>query len=56
MNDGIFESTYLLYAAAAALTPATTRQGGPKFERENLLNLSVINAPTSEEVDKMLGV
>jgi len=56
MNDGIFESTYLLYAAEAALTPATTRQGGPKCGRENLLNLSVCTAPTSEEREELLGV
>ena len=52
-NDGIFESTYLLYAAAA-LTPATTRQGGPKFGREHLLHLSICNAPTGEECDELL--
>jgi hypothetical protein len=39
MNDVIFESTYLLYAAAAALTPAATRQGGLKISRQHLLHL-----------------
>ena len=51
---GIFESTYLLYAAAAGLTPATTRQGGIKFGRELLPHLLVCIAPTGEERDELL--
>ena len=53
-NDGIFESTYILYAAAAALTPAATRQGGPKFGREHLRHLSVGIATAGEERDDLL--
>jgi len=52
--DGIFERTYLLYAAAAALTTATTRQGGPKFGRGHLRQLSVCIA--GEEHDELLWV
>jgi len=37
-------------------TPAVTRLGGPKFEREQLLHLSVCVAPTDEERDELLGV
>jgi len=55
-NDGIFESTYILYAAAATLTPFTMRQGGPKFGREHLLHLSVCIAPTGEEREELQGV
>jgi len=54
VNDGIFESTYLLYAAEAALTPAATRQDGSKFRRDHLLHLSVCIAPTGEERDELL--
>jgi hypothetical protein len=50
----IFESNYLLYAAAAALTPAATRQGGPKFGREHLLHLEAYIAPTCQERDELL--
>ena len=54
MNDGIFESTDLLYAPAAALTPATMRMGGPKFGREHLRHLSVCIATAGEECDELL--
>jgi len=37
---GFPESTYILYAAAAVLTPGATRQFGPEFGRENPLHLS----------------
>jgi hypothetical protein len=53
-NDGIFESTQLLYTAAAALTPGATRQGGPKFGREHLRHLSVCIAPAGEERYELL--
>ena len=45
-----------LFATAAALTPAATRQGGIKFGREHLLLLSVFTASTGEERDELLGV
>ena len=50
----IFESTYLLYVAVAALTQAATRQGGPKFRRKHLLHLSVCITSTGEERDELL--
>ena len=45
----IFENTHILYAAAAALTPATMQQGGPKVGRERLIHLSDSIAPTGED-------
>ena len=53
-NDGIFESTYISYAAAEALTSVAKRQGGPKFVREHPRQLSVCIAPTGEERDELL--
>ena len=52
---GFFETTYILYAAAAPLTPAATRQVGPDFVRYHPLNLSVCVARTSEERDEIPG-
>jgi len=52
---GFSKSTYLLYAAKAALTPAAMRQVGPVFGREHPLHLSVCVAPTIEERDELLG-
>jgi len=43
-----FSKVPTFYMQLVALTPATTRQGGPKFGRE-LLHLSVCIAPTGEE-------
>ena len=37
------------------MTPAATRQGGPKFGREHLLHLFVCIAPTGEKHDELLG-
>ena len=53
-NEGLFESIHILYAAAAAMTPAATRQGGPKFGREHLRYLSVCIATDEEERDELL--
>jgi hypothetical protein len=36
------------------LTPAATRQGGPKFGREQLRHLSVCIATAGEERDELL--
>jgi hypothetical protein len=36
------------------LTPAATRQGGPKFGREHLRHLSVCIATAGEERDELL--
>jgi len=36
------------------LTPASTRQGGPKFGREHLRHLSVCIATAGEERDELL--
>ena len=36
------------------MTPAATRQGGPKFGREHLRHLSEYIAPTGEERDELL--
>ena len=36
------------------MTPAATRQGVPKFEREHLGHLSVCNAPAGELRDELL--
>jgi len=44
----------LLYAAAAVLTTAATRQGGPKFGSEHLRHLSVCIATAGEERDELL--
>ena len=52
----IFENTHILYAAAAALTPATMQQGGPKVGREHLLHLSDSIAPTGEDWWIAVGV
>ena len=52
-NAVISERTHILYAAAAALTPAATRQGDPKFGREHLRHLSVCIAPTNEQRDEL---
>jgi hypothetical protein len=38
----------------AALTPAATRQGGPRFGREHLRHLSVCIATAGEERDELL--
>jgi len=51
---GIFQNTYILYAAAAGLNPPATRQDGPKFGREHLRHLSFCIAPTGEERDELL--
>jgi len=48
-NNGVLESSNILYASAAELTPAATRQGGPKFGREHLLHMLFCIAPTGEE-------
>ena len=53
---GFSKSTYLLYAAAAALTLAATRQDGPQFGSETPFYISVCVAPTGEEWDELLGV
>jgi len=45
------KGTYLLYAGAAALTPAATQQTGPEYGREHPRNLSVCAVPTCEERD-----
>ena len=38
------------------MTTAATRQGGPKFGRENLRHLSVCIATSGEERDELLWV
>jgi len=52
---GFLKRIYPLYAAAAGLTPAATRQFGPEFGNEHPLDLSVLVAPNIEERNELLG-
>jgi len=54
MNDGIFETTQLSYAAAAPLTPAATRQDDRKYGLEHQRHLSGCIATAGEERDELL--
>jgi len=52
---GISKNTYLLWAAAAALTPTATWHFGPEFGLEDPLHLTFCGSNLAEESNKLLG-